>query len=152
MSSMNKKFYIIEDEEAVRISLFAIIDDFLDDCEVVGYNTNGQLGINECLALKPDLAIIDIRLPDVNGIEILHIIKKRDPEIKVIIHSGFLDLNTVKLAYNGEADGIIEKPVSLDEFKTAVETIYAGDQYYSPGVLEKLLQYHTVPPFVRIKH
>ena len=66
----------------------------------------------------------------------------------MIIHSEFLDLNAVKLAYNSEADGNIEKPGSLDEFKTAVETIYVGGQYYSQGVLGKLLQYHTVPPFV----
>lgn len=73
---MTKKFYIIEDEKAAHISLFAIIDNFLDNCEVIGFNANGQLGINEYLALKPDLAIVDIRLPDVNGIEILHILKK----------------------------------------------------------------------------
>jgi len=123
----------------------------MDGFEVVGFNGNGQLGIKECLELKPDLVIVDVRLPDVNGIEILHIIKKRIPEVKVLIYSGLLDLNTVKLAYNGEADGIVEKPASLDEFKTAIKSTSSGKQYCSQGVLEKLLKYHTVPPFVRVK-
>ena len=147
---MNKKIYIIDDDEVVRISLIHIIDDFLDGFEVAGFNGNGQLGIKECIKIKPDLAIVDVRLPDVNGIEILHILKKRNPEIKVLIHSGYLDLNTVKLAYNGEADGIVEKPASLDEFKTAIKSTSSGKHYCSQGVLEKLLKYHTVPPFVRV--
>ena len=144
---MSKKIYIIEDEEAVRFSLIAIIDEFLDGYEVVGFNGNGQLGIKECLELKPDLAIVDVRLADVNGIEILHIVKKRNPEIKVLIHSGFLDLNTAKLAYKGEADGILEKPGSVEEIKTAITTVLSGDDYYSQNVLEKLLTHETAPPF-----
>jgi DNA-binding NarL/FixJ family response regulator len=146
---MSKKVYIIEDDESVRYSLMSIIDEMLDDVEVVGFNENGHDGIVECLKLKSDLAICDIRLPDVNGIEILHILKKRNPDIKVLIHSGFLDLNTAKLAYNGEADGILEKPASINEIKTAINTVLSGDDFYSPNVLDKLLTHETRAPFKR---
>ncbi len=144
---MSKKLYIIDDDESVRISLIGIIDEMLDSIELAGFNENGHDGILECLALKPDLAIVDIRLPDVNGIEILHILKKRNPDIKVLIHSGFLDLNTAMLAYKGEADGILEKPSPIKEIIKAINMVLSGDDYYSPNVLEKLLTHETRAPF-----
>ena len=146
---MSKKIYIIEDEEAVRISLISIIDELLDGFEVIGFNDNGQHGLKECIILKPDLAIIDIRLPDVNGLEILHVLKKKNPQIKVLIYSGVLNLSTIKHAYRGKADGILEKPSSVEEYMNAITTLLSGDIYYSQNVLEKLLSHETIAPFAR---
>ena len=144
---MSKKIYIIEDEEVVQKSIAEIINMSFDDCEIVGFNINGQIGVKECIKLKPDLAIVDIRLPDVNGLEILHILKKRNPKIKVLIFSGILDLNTMKHAYHGKADGILEKPGSVKEIKAAIKTVLSGDNYYSLHVMKKLLAHETVAPF-----
>ena len=138
---MSKIIYIVEDENVVRISLNYIIDDYLEGIEVVGFNENGQLGLKECLELKPDLAIVDVMLPDANDIEILQIIKKKNPDIKVIIHSGYLTLNTAKLAYDKKADGILEKGTSVEEIKTAIKTVLSGENYYSNSVREKLISH-----------
>ena len=73
---MNTKIYIIEDEVVVQQSLIEIINMDFEDCKVVGSNINGEIGLKECIKIKPDLAIVDILLPDVNGLEILHILKK----------------------------------------------------------------------------
>ena len=135
---MTKRIYIIEDEEVVRLSMIEIIDKFLDDFEVIGYSGNGQEGLKECLELKPDLAIVDVMLPDINGLEVLSVIKKKSPEIKVIIHSGYLILNIAKLSYDEKADGIFEKPSSVNELKTAINTALAGDVYYSKNIMDKL--------------
>lgn len=137
--SMSKKIYIIEDEEVVRFSLIEIIDKVLDGFEVAGFNGSGQMGLKGCLDLKPDIAIVDVMLPDLNGLEILKIIKKKNPEIKVIIHSGYLLLNIAKLAYEEKVDGILEKPSSLEEFKTAIKTVISGETYFSKNIREKLL-------------
>ena len=80
-------------------------------------------------------------LPDLNGLEILHIIKKRNPEIKVLIHSGYLVSNVVKLAHDHKADGILEKPSSVEEIKKAITTILSGNAYYSPRMRENLPSY-----------
>ena len=98
---MNTKIYIIEDEEVVQQSLIEIINMDFVDCKVVGSNINGEIGLKECIKIKPDLAIVDILLPDVNGLEILHILKKKNPEIKILIFSAILDLRTMKHAYHG---------------------------------------------------
>ena len=135
---MTKRIYIIEDEEVVRLSMIEIIDKFLDDLEVIGYSGNGQEGLKECLELKPDLAIVDVMLPDINGLEVLSVIKKKSPEIKVIIHSRYLILNIAKLSYDEKADGIVEKPSSVNELKTAINTVLAGDVYYSKNIMDKL--------------
>lgn len=135
---MTKRIYIIEDEEVVRLSMMEIIDKLQDDIEVIGYSGNGEEGLKECLELKPDLAFVDIMLPDINGLEVLSVIKKKSPEIKVIIHSGYLILNIAKLSYDEKADGIIEKPASVHEIKTAINAVLSGDVYYSKNIMDKL--------------
>lgn len=144
---MNKKIYIIEDEEGVQQSLIEIIKMEFDDCKVVGSNINGEIGLKECIKIKPDLVIVDIRLPEVNGLEILHILKKRIPETKVLIFSGILNLGTMKHAYHGKADGILEKPGSVEEIKSAIKTVLSGDNFYSLHVMKNLLSHETAAPF-----
>ena len=93
---MTKKVYIIEDDGLTSKMITKVIDTYFDDIEVIGSNQNGQSGVGECVKLNPDLAIVDIRLPDVNGLEILHILKRRHPQMKVLIYSGILNLNAIK--------------------------------------------------------
>ncbi len=145
---MNKKIYIIEDDELTQKMIRMVISKFFENAELVGSHTNGQQGLSECIALQPDLAIVDIRLPDVNGLEILHILKKRMPHTKVLIYSGILRPSTVKRAYFGNADGILEKSGSVEELKIAIEKLLSGDSYYSRNVTEDTLPHNAVPPFV----
>ncbi len=144
---MNTKIYIIEDEEVVQQSLIEIINMDFEDCKVVGSNINGEIGLKECIKIKPDLAIVDILLPDVNGLEILHILKKKNPEIKILIFSAILDLRTMKHAYHGKADGILEKPGSVKKIRSAIKTVLSGENYYSLHVMKNLLAHETVAPF-----
>ena len=141
---MTKKVYIIEDDELTSKMITKVIDTYFDDIEVIGSNQNGQSGVGECVKLNSDLAIVDIRLPDVNGLEILHILKRRHPHMKVLIYSGILNLNAIKRAHQGMADGIIEKSEGIEELKSAIEAIVSGRSYYSPIVTEQLLQHEVI--------
>jgi len=111
---MNKTVYIIEDDQLTYKMIKVVISKYFDDLDIVGGNGNGQLALKECIKLKPDLAIVDIRLPDVNGLEILNILKRRTPHIKVLIYSGILRTSTIKHALQGRADGILEKSGSIE--------------------------------------
>ncbi len=141
---MTKKVYIIEDDGLTSKMITKVIDTYFDDIEVIGSNQNGQSGVGECVKLNPDLAIVDIRLPDVNGLEILHILKRRHPQMKVLIYSGILNLNAIKRAHQEMADGIIEKSEGIEELKAAIEAIVSGRSYYSPIVTEQLLQHEVI--------
>ncbi len=141
---MTKKVYIIEDDGLTSKMITKVIDTYFDDIEVIGSNQNGQSGVGECVKLNPDLAIVDIRLPDVNGLEILHILKRRHPEMKVLIYSGILNFKAIQRAHQGMADGIIEKSEGIEELKSAIEAIVSGRSYYSPIVTEQLLQHEVI--------
>ncbi len=141
---MTKKVYIIEDDELTCKMIKKVIDTYFDDIEVIGSNLNGQSAVGECVKLNPDLAIVDIRLPDVNGLEILHVLKRRHPQMKVLIYSGILNLKAIKRAHQGMADGIIEKSEGIEELKSAIEAIVSGRSYYSPIVTEQLLQHEVI--------
>ncbi len=140
---MNKRIYIIEDDKLSCDTIAAVINECFDDFKIVSCEGDGEIAIKECISLKPDLAIVDIRLPGVNGLEILHILKKRSPQTKILIYSGILNLNTIKHAYHGKAEGIMEKPGTLDLLRSAIETVLSGEVYYSPTVLETLLSLKT---------
>ena len=141
---MSKTVYIIEDDELTCKMIKKVIDTYFDDIEVIGSNLNGQSAVGECVKLTPDLAIVDIRLPDVNGLEILHILKRRHPQMKVLIYSGILNFNAIKRAHQGMADGILEKSEGIDALKSAIKTVISGRSYYSPTVAEQLLNHEAI--------
>jgi DNA-binding NarL/FixJ family response regulator len=141
---MKKTVYIIEDDGLTCKMITKVISTYFDDIDVIGSNQNGQSGVGECVKLNPDLAIVDIRLPDVNGLELLHILKRRHPQMKVLIYSGILNFKAIQRAQQGMADGIIEKSEGIEALKAAIETVISGESYYSPIVTEQLLQHEVI--------
>ncbi|MCH2156301.1 MAG: response regulator transcription factor [Opitutales bacterium] len=137
------RIYIIEDEPILRdlFQEYLLASDL--DITIVGSSGNGQEALAECIELKPDIALVDIRLPEVNGLEILHILKMRVPETKVLIFTGSTNTNAVRIAVEGKADGFIEKAAGLEQLVDAVKTVTRGEHYYSPAVYRQILTFKT---------
>lgn len=133
--------YIIEDEAVLRNLFSEYFASALPEVSIVGSSGNGQEALKHCMEQKPDMAIVDIRLPEVNGLEILHIFKRRLPKTKVIIFTGMMNAETVKIAVNGKADALIEKSEGMEEVKKAIEVVKTGNHYYSPKVYKFMLSY-----------
>ena len=137
------RIYIIEDEP-ILLDLF---EEYLKasklDIEIVGRSGNGQQALSDCIELKPDIAIVDIRLPEVNGLEILHILKMRVPETKVLIFTGSTSTSAVKIAVDGKADGFIEKAAGLEQLVDAVNALNKGEHFYSPAVYRQILTFSS---------
>lgn len=110
----------------------------MPEIDVVGFSGNGKEALRECLELKPDLAIVDIRLPEVNGLEILHILKNKVPGIKVLIFTATVNPETIRIALHGKAEGFVEKSCGLDQLREGVETIINGGQYFTPDVQRQM--------------
>ena len=85
------KVYIVEDDALLREMLTEHLAEFCPGIEVVGANGNGQIALSECMDLKPDLIILDIRLPELIELDILDFIKEKFPQIKILIYSGLAD-------------------------------------------------------------
>ena len=135
------KVYFIEDEVVLRDLCVEFFKATMPEIEVIGYSGNGKEALRECLELKPELAIIDIRLPEINGLEILHILKNKIPDIKVLIFTATVNPESIRIALHGKADGFVEKSCGLDQLKKAVETIIEGGTYFTPDVQRQMREF-----------
>ena len=125
--------FIIEDEALLCDLIYEYIKT-IPGLEIIGTSGDGQEAIRKCFELKPDLIILDIRLPEVSGLEILMLLKRRLPDTKVLIFTGSVTAHSIKIAIEGDADGFVEKAAGLEDMKKGIETIAAGGRYYSEAV------------------
>jgi two-component system response regulator NreC len=98
--------------------------------EVCGEAENGKEAIEKVLELKPDLVILDISMPIINGIEACRQIRRLVPDIKILLctmHNS-LQLQLDLIAWQGGANGILNKSQSVSSFKTAVDRVLRGRQ------------------------
>ena len=135
-----KTVYIIEDEEILRNLLTTFFATTFPELDVVGMTGNGGEGIEQCLKLAPDLVIVDIQLPEVNGLEILNLLKRKFPEIKILIFTGLASPQTVKIAVRGNADGFINKISGLAELTNAIHAVQNGEQFFSPEIYDQVVR------------
>ena len=84
------KILLVDDHEMVRLGLKSYFD-LQDDVEVVGEASNGSQGIDLALKLRPDVIVMDIVMPEMNGIDATLAILKEWPEAKILIVSSYLD-------------------------------------------------------------
>jgi DNA-binding NarL/FixJ family response regulator len=132
MKKRLKNIYIIEDDENLRDSIATQLEDFFPDLDIVGASGTRLKAMVECWELEPDLAIFDIGLPDIYGLEILHFFKAKFPKIKILIYSGIADEQTADIAKLSEADGFVTKKSGMSEIRKAITTIKDGGHYISP--------------------
>ena len=104
------------------------------DLEVIGEVDNGKDAVQSAGKLKPDLIVSDISMPKSNGTEAIRDIKRRYPEIKVLVLTVHKTEEYVYAALNAGADGYILKDDSQDELMNAVRSILRGKAYLSPGI------------------
>jgi DNA-binding NarL/FixJ family response regulator len=90
---------------------------------------------------KPDLVVVDIRLPEVNGLEILSILKRKLPECRVLIFTATVTPHTVRTALHGGVDGVVEKAEGLQGLKNGFEAVKQGNRYFSPHIKRMMSPY-----------
>lgn len=148
---MIKRVYLIEDETMVLDFCSEYIRNFTD-MEIVGTSVNGHDALRGVTETKPDLVIVDIRLPEVNGLEILSILKRKQPDCRVLIFSATVNPHTIRIALQGGVDGFIEKAEGLQGLKNGITAVKEGKRYFSPHIKQMMSPFDddlstTPPPF-----
>lgn len=138
---MKKTLFLIEDEDLL-CDLFAEYVDLLPEIAYLGDARDGATALCRCRELFPDIIIMDIRMPEVDGLEILCRVREEMPSTKVVIFSGTIDDEALRAAMVFEADAFIEKAYGLDELRRGLEYVLSGRRYFSPGILKLLTNYH----------
>ncbi|MBI2934370.1 MAG: response regulator transcription factor [Chloroflexi bacterium] len=132
------KIMIVDDHALVREGLHIILD-AQPDLEVIGDATNGEEAIRKAGELKPDIVLMDITMPGMNGLEATKQIRQDNPEIKVLaltMHEG--DEYFFKILEIG-ASGYFVKGGSSGELVSAIRAIWRGDVFLYPTMAKKLL-------------
>ena len=134
------KILLVDDHEMVRLGLKSYLD-LQADVEVVAESSNGREGVEQALELRPDVIIMDIVMPEMNGIEATMAILESWPEAKILILTSYLDNEKIYPVLDAGAKGYMLKTSSADEILHAVRKVARGEIAIETEVSKKV-QYH----------
>jgi DNA-binding NarL/FixJ family response regulator len=132
------RILLADDHGIVRRGMRALLDTE-PGVEVVGEASNGREALKLIETLRPDMAILDVAMPMLNGIEVAAQAMKLDPELKVIMLSMYADEAYVVRALTAGARGYLLKEATEDDLLPAVRAVGAGRSFFSPAISSILL-------------
>jgi DNA-binding NarL/FixJ family response regulator len=131
------RILLVDDQIIIRQGLKALLE--LDpDLEVVGSADNGQTAIEQVEALQPDVVLIDIRMPGMDGVTATRIITQRFAGIKVLVLSSYDDNEYLADALQAGARGYLLKDTPAQELAASIRSIHRGYAQIGPGLVEKI--------------
>lgn len=133
------KVLIADDQELIRQSLQIVLESRDNIC-VTGAAANGQEVIQSIRKEKPDVILMDIRMPKMDGVQCTKIIKENYPQIKIIILTTFDDDEFVYSALKYGASGYLLKGVSMEELVKAIEVVHSGRAMINPDIATKVFR------------
>ena len=113
---------------------------------MIGEARNGEEAIELAAALQPDVILMDLRMPGINGIEATRRIHRTSPHISILVLTVFEDDTSVFPAIRAGAQGYLLKNTEQDELLRAIHTVASGGAIFSPGIAQKVLGYLHTPP------
>jgi DNA-binding NarL/FixJ family response regulator len=133
------RLLIAEDHGILRDALRSALDPYRDEFHIVGETDNGLDTIQQARTLKPDLILLDIRMPNSNGTDVLEEIKKRLPDIKILMFTQFESADYVHAAITAGANGYFVKRDGMTALVEAMRTVLNGHVYLSPRISRYIL-------------
>lgn len=133
------KIMIADDQELIRESLKIILST-RDEFTVIATPGSGKEVIEAIRKEKPDVILMDMRMPDMDGVQCTKFVKEVYPEIKVIVLTTFDDDEYVFSALKYGASGYLLKGVSLDELASSIKTVLQGGAIFNPNVASKAIR------------
>lgn len=133
---------VAEDHHLVRRGIIHLLSRF-DEIKIVGEAEDGQGAIEQATTQKPDVVLMDVSMPVLNGLEATRIIKRRLPHTRVIALTAYDDEQTILQILQSGAEGYLLKTTSPEELRQAISTVSQGRTYFS-SVVKKVMD--TMPP------
>lgn len=134
---------IADDHPLFRDGLRVMLE-AADGFEVVGEATTGEEAVAATVELRPDVALMDIAMPGVNGIEATRNIMAADPQARVLMLTMLEDDDSIFAALRAGARGYLLKGARRDEALRAIRAVANGEAIFGPGIAERLAQYFAV--------
>jgi len=139
------KILVVDDQSLIRQGLKALLE--LDpELIVIGEAENGQIAIQLAQELHPDVILMDIRMPLMDGVAATQEILQKLPQIKVLVLTTFDDDEYVQAAIARGAMGYLLKDTPSEELAVAIHAVHKGYTQLGPGIVKKLLVKSPLPP------
>lgn len=133
------KIVIADDQELIRQSLSIVLNQ-REGLEVIDAVSNGQETIASIRKRRPDVILMDVRMPKMDGVQCTRIIKENYPDIKIIILTTFDDDEYVYNALKWGASGYLLKGISMDGLENAIRTVHSGQAMINPDIATKVVR------------
>ena len=133
------KILLVDDHEIVRQGIRALLD-AEDDLEVVAEASGGQQAVEMVRTYKPNVVVMDVRMPDGGGVEACRAIKDEEPGIQVIMLTSFSDDEALFNSIMAGAAGFVLKQIRGNDLVDAIRTVGRGESLLDPGVTTRVLE------------
>ncbi|MFH8446757.1 response regulator [Streptomyces sp. NPDC018026] len=132
------KVLLVDDHQVVRRGLRTFLE-VQDDIEVVGEAADGAAGVDRAQELKPDVILMDVKMPGMDGVDALRRLRELDNHARVLVVTSFTEQRTVVPALRAGAAGYVYKDVDPDALAGAIRSVHAGHILLQPEVAGALL-------------
>ncbi len=133
------RILVVDDHPIVREGLIAVLNTQSDLC-VVGAGGDGAEAIRQAAALKPDIVLLDLEMPGLDGVEVLRQMRATTPGLRAIIFTAFDTDERILAAVQAGAQGYLLKGAPRDELFNALRVVHSGGSLLQPVVASKLLR------------
>lgn len=130
---------LVDDHEVVRLGLRSLLS-LEPAVEVVGEAGTAAEAVRQATRLRPDVIVMDVRLPDGNGVEACREIRSADPKVQVIMLTSYADETAVFNSIIAGASGYLLKQIRGEELVRAIETVAGGQSLLDPAVTQSVLE------------
>ncbi len=124
---------IVDDHAILREALRGLLET-VPEIEVVGDATNGREALDNCDKLQPDVVLMDMVMPGLNGLEATRQIRRRHPKTRVLILTGYMEDEQIVAALRAGASGYVVKRSDKEELLLGIQAVHRGNTYFSSSI------------------
>jgi DNA-binding NarL/FixJ family response regulator len=139
------RILLADDQILFAESLKTFLNNYAEDMNIVGIARNGKEALDMAMELTPDIILMDIRMPIMDGVEAVQAIKPKFPDIKIVMLSTYDEDTFVHSALRAGASGYLLKDIFPTEFIAAIRALSSGVMQISPEIVRRLIEVRYAP-------
>lgn len=138
------RYFIVEDQPQLLKNLVKVLSGY-PELELVGTAQDGERAVEEILKVRPQLVLLDLELPSLHGIEVTRRVKRRAPEVEILVLTSFDDEQKVYEAIQAGAAGYLVKRVGPEKIRSSIQDVMQGGTVLEPIIAKRFWNYfHAV--------
>jgi DNA-binding NarL/FixJ family response regulator len=145
VSDQRVRVLLVDDDDLMRAGLKSVLSSD-ETIEVVGEAGDGRVALSQIRDLRPDLVLMDIRMPELDGISATREVLAAEPSVKVVVLTTFEQDDYIFEALSAGASGFLLKRTKPEELIAAIHTVAAGDSLLSPSVTRRVIDRMATQP------